>query len=334
MISIIVPIYNVEKYLVACVDSILNSTYQDFELILVDDGSTDLSGTICNEYELQDERVKVVHKQNRGLADARNAGLNISQGKYISFIDGDDVIHPNMLQVMVDAIQKDDYDFSMVLHQEVSDSENIALLSNPKFGFSCRHRDINQEECLFGLISPVHSDLKYNYVWNKLYKRSFVGDARFIVTAIEDMEFNNRLYLKMNKAVLVEAELYYYVQRPSSLTHAGGVQRAVNRLESFSLCLHEVPQRMTWVRAKYLERLYDEMIRTYYTTRHAQSRTSVKERNDRIYYETHNDFMHSDISMLKKYAILLFLKKPSLFIKLATPILTLRKKFFLICSHF
>ena len=101
-ISIIVPVYNVEKYLPTCVDSILCQTFTNFELILVDDGSTDRSGIICDEYEKKDTRVKVIHKENGGLSSARNAGLYIAKGKYIGFVDSDDFIDKEMYIVLYD----------------------------------------------------------------------------------------------------------------------------------------------------------------------------------------------------------------------------------------
>ena len=96
-VSIIVPIYNVEKYIHKCIDSILSQTFTDFELILVDDGSPDKCGEICEQYALKDNRIKVVHKENGGLSDARNAGIDVASGKYIYFIDSDDWISPNSI---------------------------------------------------------------------------------------------------------------------------------------------------------------------------------------------------------------------------------------------
>ena len=105
-ISIIVPIYNVEKQLSTCIESILNQTFMNFELILVDDGSPDKCGEICDEYEKKDKRIKVIHKKNGGLSDARNAGLNIATGKYIGFVDSDDIIHPQMYEKLYNCINK------------------------------------------------------------------------------------------------------------------------------------------------------------------------------------------------------------------------------------
>lgn len=106
LISVIVPIYNVEKYLARCVDSIVNQTYKDFELILVDDGSPDNSGKICDEYAKKDSRIKVVHKKNGGLSDARNAGMAVATGEYISFIDSDDYVSDDFFECLLDVMNK------------------------------------------------------------------------------------------------------------------------------------------------------------------------------------------------------------------------------------
>jgi glycosyltransferase involved in cell wall biosynthesis len=114
MISVIVPIYKVENYLPACLDSILNSTYKDIEVILVDDGSPDGCGAICDRYAEKDSRVRVIHQPNQGVSAARNAGLDAAKGEYIAFVDSDDVIHPQMMETLLKLINSGDYDFSMV----------------------------------------------------------------------------------------------------------------------------------------------------------------------------------------------------------------------------
>ena len=113
MISAIVPAYNVEKYLERCVNSILIQTYENFEIILVDDGSKDQSVEICDKFAQEDNRIKVIHKENGGLSSARNAGMKIAEGKYIVFIDSDDDIEPNMFELMLQAAEENKADFVM-----------------------------------------------------------------------------------------------------------------------------------------------------------------------------------------------------------------------------
>ena len=113
MVSVIVPIFNVEGYLSRCLESIVSQTYSDLEIILVDDGSTDNSGSICDEYAGKDIRIKVIHQENSGLPEARNSGLRVAKGDYIIMPDGDDVLHPQMIENLYNLIISGDYDFSM-----------------------------------------------------------------------------------------------------------------------------------------------------------------------------------------------------------------------------
>ena len=119
MISIIVTVYNIEQHLPICIESIFNQTYKDLEIILVDDGSTDNSGKLCDKYTKEDTRCIVIHQSNKGVSEARNTGLNHATGEYISFIDGDDYLHPQMFEILYEALQKGDYDFSMVTFKQV-----------------------------------------------------------------------------------------------------------------------------------------------------------------------------------------------------------------------
>ncbi|MDU2552528.1 MAG: glycosyltransferase family 2 protein, partial [Staphylococcus epidermidis] len=112
-ISIIVPVYNVENYLKKCVESILSQTFTDFELLLVDDGSTDSSGEMCDELKRLDERIKVIHKENGGLSSARNAGIDVAKGKYLTFVDSDDYIDTHMLEVLYKNMVHEDADLSI-----------------------------------------------------------------------------------------------------------------------------------------------------------------------------------------------------------------------------
>jgi glycosyltransferase involved in cell wall biosynthesis len=122
-LSIIVPVYNVERYLNKCLDSILNQTFKDFELILVNDGSRDKSGEICDRYEKVDKRIKVIHKDNGGLSSARNAGLNIAEGDYIAFVDSDDFIHYRMYEILINTAIKKKSDITMCKYMDAFEHE-------------------------------------------------------------------------------------------------------------------------------------------------------------------------------------------------------------------
>ena len=125
LISVIVPIYKVKKYLNRCIDSVINQTYNNLEIILVDDGSPDSCPQICDEYAKKDKRIKVIHKQNGGLSDARNAGLDIASGDFVSFIDGDDYIHPQTYEIVMDVINKCPAEM-ICFHYQFIEPEKIA----------------------------------------------------------------------------------------------------------------------------------------------------------------------------------------------------------------
>ena len=165
-ISIIVPVYNVEKYLKRCIDSILNQSFTNFELILVDDGSTDNSGKIIDEYAIKDERIKVIHKENGGQGSARNRGLDIAKGNYIGFVDSDDWIHKDMYKCMYKIINEDNTDIVQVGHNMVEEYTKDKRCNINNLNIICidniieKFADCNSFEVL-PLIFPV----------NKLYRR-------------------------------------------------------------------------------------------------------------------------------------------------------------------
>lgn len=168
MISIIVPVYNVETYLPTCIESILDQTYKDFEILLIDDGSTDNSGNICDEYSKRDNRCIAIHQQNKGVYNARNTGLSHATGEYISFVDSDDYIHPQMLEILYKALQKGDYDFAMVTHKKVFNKLGIIDIS----GACINTITLNRDTLISGLYNKTHiSESDFQAVWNKLYKK-------------------------------------------------------------------------------------------------------------------------------------------------------------------
>lgn len=198
MISVIVPIYNVEEYLSTCIESILNQTYKNLEILLIDDGSTDNSGKICDMYAKRDSRCIVIHQLNKGLSGARNTGLDYATGEYISFVDGDDYIHPQMLEILYEALQKGDYDFSMALYKEVYVKENVLFISNYTF------QEFDQDQLIYGLYNTSrkrnnYSEMNFHVVWNKLYKKKLINNTYFVQTSAEDTVFNTSIYLKCKK---------------------------------------------------------------------------------------------------------------------------------------
>lgn len=264
MISVIVPIYNVEEYLPACIESILNQTYKDLEILLIDDGSTDNSGKICDKYARMDNRCIVFHQANKGVSEARNTGLNYATGEYISFVDGDDYIHPQMIEILYEEIKKEDYDFSMILHEMVwqyKKTQNIISNFNTK--------TISQDQLMASLFNKSPSEINlpevhFQVVWNKLYKSEIIGNSRFIKTGTEDTEFNNRIYLKCNRGILVFATAYYWFQRYTSMTHQTVNLNTIDRANSYYLCWKRIPPHREDYQGLCLEKLYKTIINVCY----------------------------------------------------------------------
>ena len=151
MVSVLVPVYNSESVLARCLDSIISQTYKDLEIILVDDGSTDSSPRICDEYAVRDSRIKVIHQKNGGISNARNTGLKNAKGEYIQLVDHDDVIHPQMVEILLALFDNEDYDFSMCYGEPIYDVDLLTerFLLSPNSSnveeLSCRI----QQSCIF-----------------------------------------------------------------------------------------------------------------------------------------------------------------------------------------
>lgn len=209
IISIIVPIYNVEKYLPKCIDSILNQTFKEFELILVDDGSLDNSGRICDEYSKKDKRIRVIHKENGGVSSARNVGVESSLGNYIGFVDPDDYIDKYMYQKMIDMCTIKNADIAICKFVR----EINGQISEAKDGFYIRELD-NVEglrECFKGILYR-HS------LCNKLFKKKCFEGIRFPEGRIhEDLSTTYRLLANSNKSVYINYSGYIYVKRENSI---------------------------------------------------------------------------------------------------------------------
>ena len=230
LISVIVPIYQVEKYLEQCLDSILNQTYRNLEIILIDDGSPDRCGDICDRYASLDSRIKVIHQPNAGLSAARNAGMDIATGEYISFIDSDDYIDSHFYEKMEQGFQ--DYPEAPII-------TCLAYQNEEGYITPYTHKNTNQpefhstltfcEDCILGKMSVV--------VWNKLFRSELMKDIRFRVGRIfEDSLFMHDLYPILKQypgdVVVIPHYLYYYRIRQGSICH--GKEPAIfGRLLSF-----------------------------------------------------------------------------------------------------
>lgn len=203
LISVVVPIYNVEKYLKKCIDSIVHQTYKNLEIILCDDGSTDSCPQICDKYADMDLRIKVIHKTNGGLSDARNVGIESATGKYILFIDSDDFINENMIFYLYDALIKNQADMACCQRQEV-DECGKKLKSNKKYNTFIVNEN---EECMREFLNNPQMD---TVAWGKLYMRSMFKNIRYPVGKYHEDVFTTYKLIAQCKKIFVGEEKYYY----------------------------------------------------------------------------------------------------------------------------
>ncbi|MBD5537240.1 MAG: glycosyltransferase [Lachnospiraceae bacterium] len=205
LISVIVPVYNVEKYLSKCIETIINQTYKNLEIILVDDGATDKSGTICEEYAHKDARIRVIHKENGGLSDARNAGLSVATGKYISFIDSDDWIAADMYEHLHAVIVYEEADLTFGVIERVSGKSSYNISDGSQIV-------VTGKDILDSFIYPSRKPHILKSACDKLYRRSIIGDTRFIKGVHgEDGPFTLEILSKCKKCVFVGRAVYYYL---------------------------------------------------------------------------------------------------------------------------
>lgn len=233
MISVIVPVYNVEKYLERCVKSIAAQTYKDLEILLIDDGSTDKSGKMCDDFQQTDSRIKAFHKQNGGLSDARNYGIEHSAGEFISFVDSDDYIDGKMLETLHRLITENDADLAVCSAMDVFEGKEVTQVKEIK------EFNLNKVE-------------SYKYMLrgdgipsacNKLYKRQTVGDVRFPVGKLyEDGFFTPQILKRVEKTAVTSKPMYYYFRRADSITTKPFRKGDLDVIEAYDKCVKQVKE--------------------------------------------------------------------------------------------
>lgn len=239
-ISIIVPVYKVEEYLRECLDSILRQTFSNFELILVDDGSPDSSGVICDQYANLDERIRVIHQKNGGHSAARNAGLDIAEGKYISFIDGDDCVPDWMLEELHQVIKKYDVDMVKGRHQRFVD--DIGEVDQ----YDANVYIMDTEQAIKNFLCEAYSsEKKINVaVWDGLYRREIFDNIRFPFGLIyEDGYVTPQILLKSNKIAIYNKIIYFYRRNPNGTMAQGITKHSLQSLSDWEFLHYLITDR-------------------------------------------------------------------------------------------
>jgi len=229
VISVVVPVYNQERFLEKCIDSLLGQTYTELEIILVDDGSTDKSGAICDVYAKKDARIKVIHKVNGGLSDARNAGIDIASGDYIAFVDSDDYVAPQMYERMYGALVENQADM-VVCNCSFVDGDN-RLIENRE----CQFKDCicTNAEMLNGRVATGENYFLTVVAWNKLMPREVFSDLRYPKGKYHEDEFVfHKMYGGVKKIACISDKLYCYRQVSGTITDSKNVLYRLDRTEA------------------------------------------------------------------------------------------------------
>lgn len=313
-ISVIVPVYNVEQYLDRCMKSILEQSYQNLEIVLVDDGSTDESGKMCEEYALQDSRIKVVHKQNGGLSDARNAGLAIATGEYIGYVDSDDWIDPDMYKKMYEACIKQDAEVAICRYASEFKDRTISEGTGKVTVFT-------RDELVKTYVGNDDRYVIYNSVWSKLFRRDLVDGMKFPVGRnSEDIMYTTRAFCKANKGVYIDSPFYHYMQdREGSIMNEKRSERMLRDEIPFWLehidCINEMVSKEAGDYAAYF--FYRRMLSYFMDLKKQKDLKSVEKRIAKLMKEKKQDVLRvyeehpqskGDTCRMK-----LFLMSPSLY---------------------
>ena len=226
--SIIIPVYKVEKYLETCVESVLKQTQQDFEIILVDDGSPDRCPQICDDLLKRDERIHVLHKQNGGLSSARNAGMRIAQGEYYFFLDSDDYLHPQTLEILQNIAIKESCDI-VCSNYLITDQRKISF---DPIEYMVNYECFSGQEALKKMYDP---SLGMSVIaCAKLYRSKLFTQVSFPEGCLHEDEFTTyKLYFRANKIAYIDKKLYYYYQNTESITRSTYILERLVVLRAF-----------------------------------------------------------------------------------------------------
>ncbi len=243
LISVIVPVYNIEQYLPKCIESIINQSYENLQIILVDDGSTDSSGCICDEYSKKDKRIVTIHKKNGGLVSARKAGIDAADGEYVGFVDGDDYIEQDMYKVLLDNLLSQNVDF---VHSGFMKNNRKSIYGT---GGTCKYCISGDtiDDILTDLIVDIESDLRISpSIWSKLFKKKLIADAYRNVPDTqsygEDLLCLCRCVLSCKQFLVINQAYYHYVIRDNSISHERDMQFVARQYELYH-CLCDLFKR-------------------------------------------------------------------------------------------
>ena len=245
-ISVIIPVYAVEQYLDRCVQSVVSQSYKNLEIILVDDGSPDNCPALCDEWAKKDERIKVVHKPNGGLSDARNVGIETSTGEYIAFLDSDDCVHKEMYECLLNVVTVTDSDMVVCKLEKFSDVEPT---QEPVLNKEIKVKELDKNGFLTELLSP--SNVHLVVAVSKLYNRKIFNSLRFDLGKIHEDEFlAHKLLDSVEKVAVIDEKLYFYYVREGSITTSSFSKKRLHAIEAME-------DRVEYVNEKFPQFVWD-----------------------------------------------------------------------------
>lgn len=320
MISVIIPIYNAINFFQRCIESVLNQTYSDLEIIIIDDGSTDGSEKLCEEYAKKDSRCKVFHQQNKWLSEARNVGIKKATGNYIAFIDHDDWIHPQYFELLLNAIRQTGSKASMCFYKKIfidhfEEDKNIYQIKESFKLF--KSQDMLNAILEIPISKTRNSPIPFECIWGKLYSVDVIKDLQFVTMKGEDMEYNSRLYQRVEEFALVPEYLYYWIQHKNS-THRYPIEVAVegDLKEGIKIC-ENFSKNHDHIRSKALKRIMLSYLATRYLIKeHTYNNYTplTYEMLESIKNNYYNEFKRDKkISVIFKFNILILFNYPNIY---------------------
>ncbi len=315
MISVIVPVYNIESYIERCITNILNQTKSEFELLLIDDGSTDSSGIICDNYEKKDKRIRVIHKSNGGLSDARNMGTEQAIGEWITYIDGDDYVEAEYLEELYNLCIENRVNISVI-------SERIQKEGNQEEIREAREHSVRIIKGREAAEEIIHYNKQYMiYAWGKLYHRSLIPFLLYPYKKIHEDEYVTYKLLYETKEVAVSSKICYnYVVRKSSITKEAYSIRRLNKLEALEEAINYFNQKqdyefVAYAKLRYFLNLQIAWYRVYHSPIIENKQTVIKEllAKRRAFLNKEKKLLWKTASLIEKITILMFSIHPILY---------------------
>lgn len=286
-VSIIIPIYNVEKYMRKSVDSVINQTEKDIEIILVDDGSTDSSGVLCDKYASQDNRIKVIHKENGGLSSARNAGIEEAASDYILLLDGDDYLKSDAVEILLSVADKYPSDIIQFMYREVSVDEKVSDLD-------VQGEIVQTTSSYEAFINLYEQGGVYASGCTKLFKKTLLKKIPFMSIRHEDEMWCTQAFANPLTITYIPNTLYYYVMRDSSIIHS---KFNISKFDIFKVCRKRIVTLFDLgfedlVHYEY-ERVFSSIIRLY---------IEAKKSDDKLALALLKDVFNKNRLSISKYA--------------------------------